>query len=34
MPLSDKDKCLIRLYMAACFHHWELLPGARSCSLD
>ena len=28
MPLSDKDKCLARLYMAACFHHWELLPGS------
>ena len=39
MPLSEKDKCLTRLYMAACFHHWDLLAGRalvriRRCSSE
>lgn len=33
MTLDKKDKALVRLYMAACFHRWNLLPGeARSVS--
>ena len=27
MPMSGKDKALTRLYMAATFHHWDILPG-------
>jgi hypothetical protein len=25
--LNEKDKALVRLFMAACFHRWELLEG-------
>ena len=28
MPLSEPDKALVRLFMTACFHDWEHLPGA------
>eukprot|EP00884_Botryococcus_braunii_P011455 jgi/Botrbrau1/2030/Bobra.0047s0012.3 len=32
MGLSTADKALIRLFMAATFHHWKVLPElARSC---
>ena len=27
--LNDKDKALVRLFMASCFHRWELLEGGR-----
>ena len=27
MPLSATDKALARLFMAATFHHWDILPG-------
>ena len=27
MPISDPDKTLVRLFMTACFHTWEELPG-------
>ncbi|KAK9814833.1 hypothetical protein WJX72_012357 [[Myrmecia] bisecta] len=26
MPLSAKDKGLVRLFVAACFHRWDILP--------
>lgn len=29
MPLVEKDKALVRLFMAACAHTWALLPGAN-----
>ena len=27
MPMSGKDKALTRVFMAATFHHWDILPG-------
>ncbi|KAL4457939.1 hypothetical protein ABPG75_012804 [Micractinium tetrahymenae] len=27
MDLSDQDRAMVRLYMAACFHYWDQLPG-------
>jgi hypothetical protein len=27
--LNEKDKALVRLFMASCFHRWELLEGGR-----
>ena len=27
--LNDKDKALVRLFMASCFHRWELLEGGH-----
>lgn len=27
VSLNDGDKALVRLFMAACFHRWEDLPG-------
>ena len=33
MPISDADKALVRLFMTACFHQWEDLPGTEECSL-
>jgi len=31
--LNAKDKALVRLFMAACFHRWELLEGASTCRI-
>ena len=33
MALDEKDKALVRLYMAACFHRWNLLPGGSPSRL-
>jgi hypothetical protein len=27
--LNEKDKALVRLFMASCFHRWELLEGGH-----
>lgn len=27
MPMQNGDKALSELFMAATFHHWDILPG-------
>jgi hypothetical protein len=34
MPLSLKDESLIRLFMTACCHQWDKLPGLGKHCLD
>lgn len=30
--LSSKERHMVRLYIAGCFHKWEQLPGGRCSS--
>ena len=32
MGISEQDKSLLRLFMTACFHAWEDLPGKSAAS--
>ena len=29
--LSDKERQMVQLYIAACFHKWDQLPGVWGC---